>query len=353
MSARGRDVNDPTARAVPDIASQPQSQRLIKHDELTIFTYASFAPSGHNAQPWSVRLLEPGHWQIGTARERWLPAVDPTNREAALSVGAFLENLIVAAERLGYAVDYRVVARAASDPVLLDVSLRNARGIDYPLERLQTRRTVRTGYANDPIKREDLQAVTDALSDFVYFPREAKQALYLAEATIEANRKQAYRDAAQRELADWIRWSAQEQQRHRNGLTPSSMEITGPAGWFVSTFYSRESVMKKRFRETGIKQVVERVRQGGGWLVLTGGSSVADLIETGRKFQRMWLKLRERGIAIHPMTQLLEETPRVADVAKELDLAALPQFLLRIGYVKHYPDPVSPRMPVAWFTRGG
>jgi hypothetical protein len=99
-----------------------------------------------------------------------------------------------------------------------------------------------------------------------------------------------------------------------------------------------------------VKQVVERVAQGGGWLVQTGEASVSSLIETGRKFQRMWLKLRERGIAIHPMTQVLEETPRTEDVAKELGVDGTPQFILRIGYVKTYPDPVSPRMPVAWFT---
>jgi hypothetical protein len=129
------------------------------------------------------------------------------------------------------------------------------------------------------------------------------------------------------------------------------MEITGFAGWYVRNFYKRDLVLKKSFRETGIKQVVERVAQGGGWLVMSGETSVAGLIETGRKFQRMWLKLRERGVAIHPMTQILEETANTDSVAKELGVGGTPQFVLRIGYVKTYPDPVSPRMPVPWFVR--
>jgi hypothetical protein len=63
------------------------------------------------------------------------------------------------------------------------------------------------------------------------------------------------------------------------------------------------------------------------------------------------LKLREHGIAIHRMTQILEEVSSSESVAKALGIGATPQFLLRVGYVPRYPEPVSPRMPVTWFTR--
>jgi nitroreductase len=337
-------------RSLPNASDHAQLKKVLSLDEFSILTYASFAPSGHNTQPWTVLVRESGHWSIGTRKDRWLPAVDPANRETTLSVGAFLENLVIAAQRLGYAVDYQVTARTTTETRLVDLKLRKASVVDYPIARLETRRTLRSGYSNDHIKTDDLKFVTDASNDFLYVARDSAAARSLNEATIEANRKQTYRDAAQEELANWIRWSSEDQERYRNGLTPAGMEINGIAGWYVSTFYDRDSVLKKSFRETGVKQIVERVAQGGGWLVQTGGSSVAELIETGRKFQRMWLKLRERGLAIHPMTQVLEEAPGAASVAKQLGVAGTPQFVLRIGYVKEHPDPVSPRRPVAWFT---
>src|SRR5262245_31083974 len=71
-------------------------------------TTPRLAPSGHNAQPWSVRL-DAGQIWIGTDSTRWLPQVDPTNREATLSVGAFVENLITAAPAHGFVADYEVV----------------------------------------------------------------------------------------------------------------------------------------------------------------------------------------------------------------------------------------------------
>lgn len=86
------------------------------------------------------------------------------------------------------------------------------------------------------------------------------------------------------------------------------MEIEGLIGWYVSHFYDRAAVLSKSFRETTIKQVMARVGQGGGWLVVSSpGTAISSLIEAGRKVERMWLRLREKKIAIHPMTQMLRK----------------------------------------------
>jgi nitroreductase len=327
-----------------------ESVHRLSKDERRILTWAATAPSGHNAQPWTVHIAGPGHWSISISRRRRLPAVDPDDREASLSIGAFLENVIVSAAAMGYRVEYRVVGQASIDRPLIDLRLYRAAPVDYPLTRLARRRTVRNGYANDPIRSDDLRNILDDGSSMRYLSRGTPQARYLAEATIATNRKQAYRDPAQEELADWIRWSKAEQARYRNGLTPKSMEIEGFVGWYVGHFYDRASVLTKDFRERGVQQAIERVRQGAGWMVMTGGDTVAEWVETGRAFQRMWLGLRERGIAIHPMTQLLEETTDIAQVTRALSISQTPQFILRVGYVRDYPDPVSPRMPAEWFT---
>ena len=326
---------------------------LLGDEGIRILTYASLAPSGHNTQPWTVYVVDRANWRIGTRRDHWLPAVDPSNRETLLSIGAFLENLIVAAGNLGYAVEYEVLARTSFDSPLIDLRLHKAQPGEYPLARLERRRTLRKGFGNQPLRAQDVRAVTGGASEFSYFPRDGKAAQFLSEATIEANRVQTYRDPAQEELADWIRWSKEDQLRLRNGLTPAGMEIDGILGWYVGTFYDRTDVLTPGFREAGIKQAVERVSQGAGWIVMTGRDSVAGLIETGRRFQRMWLLLREHSIAIHPMSQVLEESSDTKAVARELGIDGIPQFVLRIGYVTKYPDPVSPRMPVTWFTQKG
>jgi hypothetical protein len=112
-----------TPRSLPSASDQAKLQHLLNPDEVTILSHAALAPSGHNAQPWTVQVLERGHWIVGTDKRRWLPAVDPNNRETTLSIGAFLENLIIAAGLLGYAIEYRVIANATTDPRLVDLRM--------------------------------------------------------------------------------------------------------------------------------------------------------------------------------------------------------------------------------------
>jgi hypothetical protein len=65
----------------------------------------------------------------------------------------------------------------------------------------------------------------------------------------------------------------------------------------------------------------------------------------------MFLKIREKMIAVHPMTQMLEEEPWKNKIAKDLGVEGEVQWLLRIGYVESYPDPVSLRAPLSRFVQ--
>jgi hypothetical protein len=51
------------------------------------------------------------------------------------------------------------------------------------------------------------------------------------------------------------------------------------------------------------------------------------------------------------MTQILEEEVGRAGIASNHDAGMLPQFIIRVGYLDPYPDPVSPRRPVSWFLK--
>lgn len=313
---------------------------------------ASLAPSSHNMQPWRVEICEPQRWEIGLSSARRLPAVDPGNREPLLSLGAFLENLLLAAEAGGWRGDWRVVATQPTDPVVLEVEWTRAPPRPYPLSRLSERRTLRSGYRNRVLSDDDFAFLAVDVADCRYLPAGSSSAGYLAENTIAAMREQSLRDAAQQELADWIRWSPAMQRRHRDGLTPASMEIEGIAGWYVSHFYSPAKVLTDGFRAAGVERAQEQARAGAGWIVMTStDASVANLIDSGRRFERLALRARDRGIALQPMTQMLEESPWRDKVARALDASGHVQWIVRVGYVDRYTAPVSPRLPLTAFVR--
>lgn len=339
-----------------DIKQQAVDVTGLKLDEIRILELASLAPSGHNTQPWGISALEPYTWIITSDEQRWLPAVDPDQRETLLSIGAFIENLTVAAECQGYETELKLLAKTSKEKDAVEVKLKKTNtqcSDDDPIERIKHRRIIRKGYLTKEIREDDLRFITRGFkARFYYFSPVSRQSRFLSEGTIEANRQQAYRKEAQEELARWIRWSDADAEKFRDGLTPEGMEMTGLAGWYVRRFYHREDVLKEAFREATIRNVIDQTGRHGGWLAITSeDSDIENLLETGRLFQRMSLRIRSKMIAIHPMTQMLEEAPWRNTIASELGLSGHVQFLLRIGYLDKYPDPVTLRRPFPWFVK--
>lgn len=324
----------------------------LTQEEVDILQLASLAPSSHNSQPWFVKVIGYKHWLIGTDKTRWLPAVDPDNREMLLSIGAFIENLDIAAGVYGYDVHVHIVAENAKSTEIAELKLEKSKPRAYALERLKNRRTVRDHFLNKAISKSDLDYITYGYADQIAFcPPDSKEGKLLQEAVIEANKVQIFRDAAQQELSEWIRWSEREGIEHRNGLTPDSMEIKGFDKWFVQHFYDRESVMDKSFRDKTLQKTVEQAKTCGGWLIVTSEDTRPEnLVMTGRNFENMLIKARDKMVAAHPMSQVLEEGPWKYILGQELDLQDQVQFVLRLGYLAEYPPPVSLRMPVAWFV---
>ena len=327
----------------------------LKPDEKEILTLAALAPSGHNTQPWFVKYLEPYHWIIGNDKSRWLPAVDSTQRETILSIGAFLQNLEYAANNLGYSCEFNVLANTNQDEEVVEIWLNKLGSIHpFDIQKIKNRRTVRSNYLGENLIKEDLgYLIKDELDAIIYFPNTAKEHKYLNEQTIEANKIQSYRDDAQGELANWIRFSSKDVEKYRDGLSVASMEIEGISAWALRNFYDKEKVMKKNFREQSINKVIEEVSNpSAGWLVITSkDNSTNMLLETGKKLQRLWLKVRDKSIAIHPMTQIIEESVIHKNLNASLGITEPIQFLLRVGYLKNYPEVVSVRRVVDGFLR--
>ncbi|MBM3787450.1 MAG: nitroreductase [Acidobacteria bacterium] len=327
----------------------PEAPSTLSPQLSSLLTYASLAPSGHNAQPWRV-TVDRDHLCLGSDRARWLPMVDPHNRELALSMGAFLENLLIAAPCLGYRATFEVVGAGPSDDDLVTVALApmTSTGQDA-LPPLRLRRTVRTGQLSQALSKPDAATLTSFFGPGAqYFAQDTREGRYLAEATIEANRAQARRNDAQAELASWMRLTTQDARAHRDGLTQESMEVPGFAGWYVRHFLGRDDLMSQSFRDQGVERVQQQVASCAGWLVVTSSdSSLISLLETGRKTERMWLAMRDRKIGIHSMTQVLEERPFCDEAPKQIGIAGPIQFILRVGYVTQYPEPVSLRRTVS------
>lgn len=328
-------------------ADKTSNHSLLTPEKRDILKLALKAPSGHNTQPWLIEPVSRAVWNIYLNQNALLPVVDPSNREALLSIGAFLENLIQAAAIHGQAVNYTSVADSRKPGKIMQVYFDSMQPTRRDEARIKLRRTLRNHYFDKEIKLKDINAVADKIDGFSYYPRGTAASEKLDKLVYSANEQQVNRDAAMKELAKWIRWSDKEAEKHQNGLTPESMEMSGVVKWLAKHFFSEKDVLKDSFRNQTLKGAKKQIESHGGWVILTSGDSeVSSLIETGRRFQRMLLRIRERRIAMHPMSQVLEERPFSEKVAEELGFHRPVQFVIRTGYVADYPHPVSLRKDV-------
>lgn len=327
-----------------------QNVQGLTEDESKILYLASLAPSGHNTQPWTIKVIGPKRWRIGSDETRWLAAVDPDNREMMLSIGTFIENLSVASGIYGYEAEVDVIGMDNFSSEIAEVRLVKGREINVSEQAIKERRTIRKNLLKSTIRKEDINYLAGNNRNAVfYYPLNSKEGAYLSEASLLANKNQVYREAAQTELAEWIRWTDREASEYGNGLTPESMEMRGPVRWYAKHFLRKKDVLGKTFREETLKLVKEQVQTCAGWLVVKSDSSTAaDLINAGRVLESAWLRAHEKLIAFHPMTQILEEAPWRTEVAGELSHSeSCIQFVIRIGYIKEYLPPVSLRMPLS------
>jgi len=320
----------------------------ISERDKYLLHHASLAPSGHNTQPWRVKIVSENEWIIGWDKTRSLPAVDPENRELLLSIGTFCEALNIAAKSIGLECVKKVIAKNAFSPELVKISFKTSAGSNMQMNALTKRRTIRNGYQSNKLNHEDMKQILQNLNCHVYtFDKGSSEAGIIERAVLESNRIQAWRDDAQSELADWIRWRDKDAEKHRNGLTPASMEINGIAGVYVKHFFNREDVMSESFRNQTVEITEKQLSSYGSWVVLsTDKENPETLINTGGDFLQLGLNAYNRKIALHPMTQPLEEKSFETDLKKNLKIKGEIQFILRAGYVDKYPEPVTFRMPV-------
>jgi hypothetical protein len=339
------------------VAAASRLRDLLGPERERVLAAAARAPSTHNSQPWRVRVLEPNEWTVEADTSRRLPAVDPADRELVLSLGAFLEVLVTAAAALGFDARIDEAPGGAFPPAVGRVRLSrapsSARGVEQ-LQRIAQRRTLRKGYSSAPLAKDDLDALTAALGPRArWFPPGTREADWLREVAVQSFEHQTWREPAQQELARWIRFSDAEARRSADGLTPDTMEVGGLAGFYMRHFMDPESVTAKNFRDRGVDAVRAQAREGAGWFALGAlDESMGSLLGAGRALARMALLLRERRLAAHPMSQVLEEDPWRGEAVRTLGVGS-PQFVLRVGYVERYPEPVSLRRPVSAFASLG
>jgi len=344
---------------LPSCKSQSQKSReAFPNDKSAIYQvlyYASLAGSSHNSQPWKAEVYREDSILVFADTSRKLTVVDSTSRELYISVGAFIENLRLAASCYGYEANIKIHTRpeGSSGPVAsIALAKSKEKKEEAILTEIKLRTTLRTPFDTLSIKQSDRATLVSVDSSSIhYFAATSPQGKYIRKKESEAYAQQAKNKKAQDELAGWIRFSNKDVKQKQDGLTTEGMGITGIGGFVVRNFFKPEDSKKESFVTQGIDKTKLQVGNCAGWIVITQKTeNIESWINTGMLYQAIHLKCRKMNLGFHPMNQLIEEAGFEGETNTYLGINGKIMMIARIGYVNDYPAPVSVRRPVERFT---
>jgi hypothetical protein len=340
---------------MPESAFAPWSfdPRPLPDVRLDAFRHAILAPNPHNRQPWLIRMEGADRAIVSCDLDRRLPETDPFDRQITIGFGTFLELARIAAAERGVRIEIELFPDGAPHPRLDNrpvarlTFLRDPGQARDPLfAAILARRTNRLTYSAAPtaaqlgsLAREGASVSTD--------PALLGKLRPLAVAAIEGELRDR---AAYRESIELMRIGHGQIDANPDGIPLSGPMIEATA---LLGLTSRETLADPD--STSFRIGLDQMKETYGsipaalWIV-TPGNSRLDQLEAGRRYVRANLAATAMGLAMHPLSQSLQEYPAMAVHLKAVHglLGASGdqrvQMLARVGKADMVPP--APRWPV-------
>lgn len=323
--------------------------------------WALLAPNPHNRQSWLADLRRTHEITLYVDRARLLPETDPLGRQIVIGCGCFLELLALAAAAEGVAVDIDQFPEGEYPTAAIDqrpfARIRLHEGAplkaDPLFRQVPHRRTTRENYEDRPLTREAAAAlVALAMPQGVAFTLDVEEARVarLRDIATRAMRIEMETPRTLKESIDLTRIGASA-----IAADPDGISLHGPLFWWLRQLglLTTEKALTPGTVafETGLDVTLGWARTGAAYgRLTTHGNGRAAQLASGRAYLRLALKVAELGLAMQPMSQVLQEYPEMAALQKEfLALIGTPpshtvQMLFRLGYAA--PAEPSPRRPL-------
>ncbi len=344
----------PTAKT----ARAPWQNAGIYTDPMrTALSYAILAPNPHNRQPWLVELSSDTEAVLYCDDTRHLPVTDPLDRQITIGLGCFLELFDLAARHNQYRADIDLFPEGAH-PVRLDTRpvarLKLTRASQAPaalFAQITRRRTDRKPYSAQPPSEQNLADLRSSTGPLLATSRDSLLCENLRTICKDAARVEFMTPRTHAESVGLMRVGRKAVRANPDGISIEGplMEILNVTGAMSQTALSDHD--SPTFKQ-GLKMYLDGIASATSFFwIATPDNNRLSQIAAGRVYARANLKTAELGLAIHPLSQALQEYPEMAQyLANVHDVLPIKpparlQMLARIGYGRARQQ--SPRWPLA------
>ena len=310
---------------------------------------ASRAPSVHNVQPARWRPGPGGRLELLRARDRSLPAADPTGRDVRASVGAAFEGTALALSRRGLGLTEPALRDELESPSLALVAVAQLVEVaaEDPLAAWTAERRAFRGRFRPatPDVVHALQKLETSEARVVTAPRDIVE---LARAYDTANLGFLANPAFEAELYACLRLLPSHPDRERDGLTAPCLELS-PLEARAGHTLLRPGVFRwlRRAGLAGTLLSEAAALRSAAAVILFTPPREEDPFHVGRHFYRLWLELTRAGCRLCPLSSLAGHEPTARDLERRYAIPAERRLAnaFRVGVAPHEPAR-SPRLPV-------
>jgi len=290
------------------------------------------APNPHNTQAWKFKMLNDYECLLYVDEKRLLPETDPPARQIHIGQGTFLETLTIGATGFGFDSEIQYFPDGFYDfneigtkPVAhIKLTKSKTNDLDSLYDNLPKRQTTRTIYSGPIITKEEFYKIHSLVNSdevklgFINNENELKKlaAIFIKAMDIETNTYHLYD-----ETKNWFRFSDEEIAKYNDGISLNSNGMSGLSKWFAEKFFlSSDSWHSKRNKTIGLKSFQNAVESSRGLVYIkTDSNNQLDWVKTGRVYSRINLAATNLGLALHPMSQVLQEFPEMSETQNEFN----------------------------------
>jgi len=271
-------------------------------------SYAILAPNPHNRQPWQVDLNTDNAVTLYRDRTRDLPHTDPHARQLTIGLGCFLELMTIAASQTGHQVDLDLYPEGEDGPVA-HARFTQGAAPDPLFAHVMARRSCKEPFEDKAVPA----AMADQLAAQAQIITDPRAVADLRKLTWDAWLVEAYTPRTMKESVDLMRFGKAEINANPDGIDLGGAFLET---LMIAGLVGREAQLDPQstgFQE-GVKIYEEMLAATPAYAVLTTpGNERADQIEAGRRWLRLNLMTTSLGLALHPVSQALQEFPEMAE----------------------------------------
>lgn len=309
-----------------------------------LLTFASFAPSTHNIQPWKVKETKKNMCILFPDTSKQLPEADRTNRGTYISLGCFAENFITALKYFGVFKKSNIIQNKNQTEIHVSFDFNKAKinnTFSAAMQGILTRQTTRTPYIKVPIPKNVVNKVisfSDKTHIQTHLVTKQHRIEKVAEIASQAIRKAYARKQFRKELGSLVKPN-------------SDKSNIGIPGYALNMNLPMSYILPFAIKHFDMSPILAKVNQkaistsSGICFITTSKNTPKTWVEIGMLAEKIMIYVTQKNYQIYISVAAIEVGTLYKEIQTLLNTTDRPIFMFAFGKTVTT-NPFTTRKPV-------